>query len=159
RARHLSETNAESFDPIRRRGHSGSAADSRSLVFCPPDDATGNARAGVASRLGFQVVRLRVNYNRTSNRRTFIVCKRDLMVHIVQSRLARRVCLYVSHIAHMPLGCVRSCMRFVGWIKMSTSRTRISRAAIAELMDMKSVIARSQPGDFGPDLHPIGYFG
>jgi hypothetical protein len=50
-------------------------------------------------------------------------------------------------------------MWFVGGIKMSTSRTGIGCAAITELMDMKSMIARSQAGDFRPDLHPIGLFG
>ena len=81
------------------------------------------------------------------------------MVHIFQRRLSRRVRLYISHIAHMPFGCIRSCMRFVGRIKMSASRTRIGCAAIAKLMDMKTMIARSQAGDFRPNLYPIGHFG
>ena len=42
---------------------------------------------------------------------------------------------------------------------MSASRTGIGCAAITELMDMKSVIARRQAGDFRADLHPIGLFG
>jgi hypothetical protein len=50
-------------------------------------------------------------------------------------------------------------MRLMRWIKMSASGTRIGCAAITELMDMKSMIARSQAGDFRPDLHPIGLFG
>jgi hypothetical protein len=50
-------------------------------------------------------------------------------------------------------------MWFVGWIKMSASRTRIGCAAIAELMDMKTMIARGEASDFRPDLYPVGHFG
>ena len=100
-----------------------------------------------------------MNHNGTSNHRPFVVRERDLMVHIFQRRLSRSVRLYVSHIAQMPFGCVGSCVGFVGRIKMGASRTRIGCAAITELMDMKSMIARSQAGDFRVDLYPIGLFG
>src|SRR5207249_10002538 len=66
---------------------------------------------------------------------------------------------YISHITYMPFGCVGSCMRIVGRIKMSTSRTRIGCAAIAELMDMKPMIARSQAGDLRPTPYAIGLVG
>ena len=81
------------------------------------------------------------------------------MVHVFQRRLSRSVGLHISHIAYMPLGCVGSCMRFVGRIEMSAGRTRIGCAAITELMDMESMIAGRQAGDFRMDLHPIGLFG
>ncbi len=58
----------------------------------------------------------------------------------------------------MPLGCVGSCMRFAGWIKMSASGARIGRTAIAKLMDMKAVVPGSQARNLSPDLHTIGDF-
>ena len=123
------------------------------------DDAAGNTRAGVAGWLCFEIVGLCMNDYRAPNHRALVVCQRDLMVHIFQLRLPRRICLHVSHIANMPFGRVRSCMRFGAWIKMSASRIRIWRGAIAKLMDMKAMIAGSQAVDFRPDLHPIGRFG
>ena len=76
------------------------------------------------------------------------------MVHVFERRLARRVCFYISHITHMPFGCVRPRMRLLGRIKVSAGGSSIGCAAIAELMDMKTMIARSQAGDFRPDLYP-----
>ena len=92
-----------------------------SLAFCPADDATGDARPGVARRLGFEIVRLGVDHNGASDHRPLVVRQRDLVVHVFERRLARRVCFYISHITDMPFGCVGSCMRIVGRIKMSTS--------------------------------------
>src|SRR5207249_10702703 len=69
------------------------------------------------------------------------------------------VCFAVSHVTYLTSGCVGSCMRMVGRIKMSTSRTRIGCAAIAELMDMKPMIARSQAGDLRSNPYAIGLFG
>ena len=80
------------------------------------------------------------------------------MVHVFECRLARRVCFYISHITYMPFGCVGSCMRIIGRIKMSTSGTCIGCAAIAELVDMKTMIARSQAGDLRPNPYAIGLF-
>jgi hypothetical protein len=59
-----------------------------SLAFCPADNATGNARAGVAGWLGFEIVRFRVDYHRAPNHRALVIRERDLMVHIFQRRLA-----------------------------------------------------------------------
>ena len=41
---------------------------------------------------------------------------------------------------------------------MSSGRTRIGRAAIAELMYMKTMLARTQAGDFRLNLHSVGDF-
>ena len=130
-----------------------------SLVFRPPDDATGDTRAGVAGWLGFEIVRLSVNYNGSANDRPLVVRERYLMVDVFQLRLARSVCLYISHVALMPFGCVRPCMRFVGWIKMSAGGSGIGRATIAELMDMKAMVAGYQAANFRPHLYSIGHFG
>src|SRR5437667_630566 len=81
------------------------------------------------------------------------------MVHILQIRFAGSVCFYISHVAHMPLGCVRSGVRFVGWIKMSARGSRIGRAAIAKFMNVKAMVGGSQAGYLCMDLHAIGYFG
>lgn len=135
-----------------------SAARLASLGFCPPDDATGDTGAGVAGRLGFEIVRLGVDHSGTSDHRPLVVRERDLMVHVFERCLARRVSLHISHVAYMPFGYVGSRMRFIGWIKMSTSRARIGCAAIAELMDMKTMIAGSQASDFRPNLYAIGHF-
>jgi len=51
----------------------GATPQLRSLAFCPTDDATGNARAGVARRLGFEIVRLGVYHNGASDHRPLVV--------------------------------------------------------------------------------------
>jgi len=81
------------------------------------------------------------------------------MVQILQLRFAGSVCFHISHVAHMPLGGVWPSVRFVGWIKMSASGSRIGCAAIAEFMDMKAMISRGQARDLCIDLHAIGNFG
>src|SRR5204863_7383051 len=129
--------------------------DLRSLAFCPADDATGNARSGVDRRLGFEIIRLGVDHNGASDHRPLVVRERDLMVHVFECRLARRVCFYISHIIYMPFGCVGSCMQIVGRIKMSTSRTCIGCAAIDELMDMKSMITMSKSSHLRTNLYTI----
>src|SRR5882757_2251453 len=134
------------------------SGDLRSLILCAPNYATGNARPGVAGRLRFEIVRLRVHDYGTSDRRTFVVRERDLMVHILQCRLARRVCLYISHVPHVPFGRIGPRMWLLGWIKVTTGRSGVGCTAIAELMDMKAMIAGSQAGDFRPDLYAIGLF-
>ena len=58
----------------------------------------------------------------------------------------------------MPLYCVGSCVWFVCWVEMSAGRTRIRCAAIAELMDMKAVVAGSQTCNFRLDLHSVSDF-
>src|SRR5207248_5276883 len=135
-----------------------SSGDLRSLILCSTDDATGNARPGVAGRLRFEIVRLRVHHNGTSDRRPLIVRERDLMVHVLQCCLARRVCLYISHVPYVPFGRIGPRMRLLGWIKVTARRSGVGCAAIAELMDVKTMIAGSQTGNFGPDLYPIGLF-
>ena len=132
--------------------------DLRSLAFCPADNATGNAGAGVAGWLGFKIVRFHVDYHGAPNHRALIIRERDLMVHIFQRRLARRVCLYISHVPYVPFRRIGSRMRLLGRIKVSAGGSSIGCAAIAELMDMKTMIARTQAGDFRPDLHSIGHF-
>src|SRR5438094_7416188 len=81
----------ERFPELRVVGRLGmnSLFDLRSLAFCPADDATGNARSGVARRLGFEIVSLGVYHNRASDHRPLVVRERDLMVHIFERRLAR----------------------------------------------------------------------
>ena len=65
------------------------------------------------------------------------------MVHVLQGRLARSVCLYISHVAHMSLGRVWPSVRVVGWIKMRAGGTRICRTSVAEFMHVKAMIAGS----------------
>ena len=81
------------------------------------------------------------------------------MVQILQLRFAGSICFHISHVAHMPLGGVWPGVRFVGWIKMRASGSRIGCAAIAEFMDMKAMISRGQARDLCMDLHAIGNFG
>ena len=80
------------------------------------------------------------------------------MVHVLQGRLARSVCLHISHVAYMSLERVRPGMRFVGWIKMTAGGSRVCRAAIAEFMNVKAMVAGSQACYLCMDLHAIGYF-
>ena len=130
--------------------------DLRSLAFCPADNATGNAGAGVAGWLGFEIVRFHVNYDGAPNHRALIIRERDLMVHIFQRRLARRVSFHISHVPYVPFGRIRSRMRLLGRIKVSAGGSGIGCTAIAELMDMKTMIARSQAGDIRLNLDSVG---
>src|SRR5215472_4728593 len=127
-----------------------------SLRFCPADYATGNTRARVAGWLSLQIVRFRVDHDRTANHRFCVVRERDLMVHVVQLGVAGSVCFDISHVALMARGCVGSGMRLVGGIEMCACRTEISCAAIAEFMHVKAVFSGSQACDLCVDLHATG---
>ena len=81
------------------------------------------------------------------------------MVHILQGRLAGRVRLHVSHVTHVTLECIGAGMRFISWIKMSASGTRVRRTAIAEFMNVKAMVTGSQACYLCMDLHAIGNFG
>ena len=59
----------------------------------------------------------------------------------------------------MALGCVRPGVWFVGWIKMSTGRSGVCGAAIAEFMNVKTMVAGSQACQVRMNLHAIGLFG
>ena len=65
------------------------------------------------------------------------------MVHIIQLCVAGSVCFDVAHVALVPRGCIRACMRLARGIEMRARRTGIGCTAIAEFMDMKPVLARS----------------
>ena len=80
------------------------------------------------------------------------------MVHVLQCRLAGSVRLNISHVTHVPFGGIGPGMRFVSWIKMSACGSRIWRAAIAEFMNMKAVVAGSKACYLRMNLHSIGNF-
>ena len=81
------------------------------------------------------------------------------MVHVLQGRLAGSVCVHISHVADVPFQRVWRGMRFVSWIKMTAGGSRVCRAAIAEFMNVKAMVAGSQACYLCMDLHAIGNFG
>ena len=97
-----------------------------------------------------------MHHYRAADRRFCIICERNLMVHIIQFRVAGSVCFHISHVALVPLGCVGPGVRFVGGIEMSACGTGIGCAAIAEFMDVKAMITGSQARYLCVDLHAIG---
>src|SRR5262249_38381885 len=80
----------------------------------------------------------------------------NLMVHIIQLRVAGSVCLDISHVALVSRGCVWPGMRLVGGIEMRACGAGIGSAAIAEFMDVKPVFTRRQTCDLCMDLHATG---
>src|SRR6266850_916633 len=90
------------------------------------------------------------------NRGLLIVGQRNLMVHILQCCFSRSVCFYISHVADVPLGIVRPGMRFVCGIKVRPGGTCICRAAIAEFMNVKTMISRRKPRYVCVDLYAVG---
>jgi hypothetical protein len=51
--------------------------------------------------LGLEIIRFRVDNDRTSNDRTLVICKRYVMIKIFQLRRSRCIRLDVAHIANM----------------------------------------------------------
>src|SRR2546428_12756936 len=97
-----------------------------------------------------------MHHYRAPDHRCLVICERDVVVHILQFRLAGSVCFHISHVAHMPLDRVWTGVRFAGWIKMSARGTGIARAAIAEFMNMKAMIAGSPARYLCLTLNAIG---
>ena len=106
--------------------------------------------------MSLQIVGFCVNYDRAADRRFRIVREGNLMVDIIQLCVAGSVCFHISHVALVPRGCIWPGMRLVSGIEMRAGGTGIGRAAIAEFMDMKAVLAGRQARDLCVDLHAIG---
>ena len=126
------------------------------LRFRPADYATSDAPACVAGWLRLQIVGFRVNDDRAADRRFRIVREGNLMVHIIQLRVAGRVCFHITHVALVSRSCIWRGMRLVHGIEMPACGTCIGCAAIAKFMYMKAVLTRRQARQFCVDLHAIG---
>ena len=77
------------------------------------------------------------------------------MVHIIQLCVAGSVCFHVAHVAFMPSGGIWAGMRLIAGIEVPTRGTGVGCAAIAEFMDVKTVLARRQTSDFCVNLHAV----
>ena len=80
------------------------------------------------------------------------------MVEVIHFRHARAIRFDVSHVAFVPFTRVRSAVRLIGGIEMSAGRARIRGAAIAKLVDVKTVLAGCKAGDFAFHTYAIGHF-
>ena len=65
---------------------------------------------------------------------------------------ARAVGLDVAQVADVALRDVMPGMRVVGRIEMAAGRFAIRRRAIAEFMNVESMLARSESGEIGDDF-------
>ena len=80
------------------------------------------------------------------------------MVEVIHFRHARAIRFDVSHVAFVPFTRVRSAVRLIAGIEMSAGRARIRGAAIAKLVDVKTVLAGCKAGDFAFHTYAIGHF-
>ena len=135
------------------RYYAGSARRLLSLRFRPANYAAGDAPACVTGWLSLQIVGFRVDDDRAADRRFRIVREGNLMVNVIELRVAGSVRFYVAHVALVPRGCVWPRVRLVGRIEVRACGTGIGCAAIAEFMDVKAVFARRQARDLRVDLH------
>jgi hypothetical protein len=126
------------------------------LRFRPADHTAGDTSTGVARWLSLQIVRFRVDDDRAANRRFRIVREGNLMIDVIELRVAGSVCFYVAHVALVPGGCIWPGVRLVGGIEMGAGGTGIGCAAIAEFVYVKAVLTRRQARDLRVDLHAIG---
>ncbi len=80
------------------------------------------------------------------------------MIEVIHFSRTRSIRFNIAHVAHVTCLRVRSGVGLVGWIEMSTGRGGIARAAIAEFMNVKTMLARSQAGDIRLNLDSVGDF-
>src|SRR4029077_12081715 len=97
-----------------------------------------------------------MNYDRAADRRFLIIREGNLMVDIIQLRVAGSVCFDVAHVALVTRGCVGPGMRLVGGIDTRACGTVIGCAAVAKFMYVKAVLTGRQPSDLRVDLHAVG---
>ncbi len=110
-------------------------------------------RAGVAGRLGLQIVGLGVHNHRVTDDR-IRPFQRDHRVHPLVMRLARRVCFQVAKIARVPHLGIGPAVLHVVRIEVTARRRAIGRAAIPKFMDVKPVRTGRQTRHVRHDLHP-----
>ena len=81
-----------------------------------------------------------------------------IVVGQLEVRFARAVGLDVAHVADVALRDVMSGMRIVRRIEMAAGRFAIGRRAIAEFVNVESMLARRESGEIGDDFHFIARF-
>ena len=106
--------------------------------------------------LCLQIIGFCMNHDRAADRRFLIIREGNLMVDIIQLRVAGSVCFHVAHVALVPRGCIGPGMRLIGGIEMRACGTGIGCAAVAKFMYVKAVLTGSQARDLRVDLHAIG---
>jgi hypothetical protein len=78
----------------------------------------------------------------------------DRCVHALVVRFAGSVRFEVAEVTGVTYRCIGPAMLHVMGIEMTARRDCIRRAAIAELVNVKPVLAGSQTRHVGHDLHP-----
>ena len=97
-----------------------------------------------------------MHHHGAADHRFVIIREGNLTVHIIQYGFARRVRFDIPHVALVPRGGIGSGMRLVSGIEMAACGTRVSCAAISELVDVKAVLPRREAGDLRVDPDTIG---
>lgn len=126
---------------------------SRSLI----NDPAGNSSACIPGRLALQIIRLVVHDNRFTHE-GIRPLERQPIDHAFKSRHALLVGFNISEVTSMMIGIGRSPMLGSHRVEVSPGRSEIRRGAITLFMNVKSMLARRQPGDICRDPHSFCLF-
>jgi hypothetical protein len=124
------------------------------LLLRDSDHTARHSSTSVTSRLRFQVVCFFVHDHRVANDRIGAV-QLHHAIGPFQVRFARRVRFDVAQITSVTVGRIRRTMLLVSGIKMSACRCGFGIGTITELVNMKSMFARSESSDVSDNFHVI----
>src|SRR5215212_8035363 len=105
-------------------------------------DAAGNSRTGISRGIALQIIFLFVDNDRSANDR--IAAAQRHFTLPLDMGLAGFVGLDVAEIAVVPFGCGGPAVMLLCGIKMTTGRRGVSCRAIALVVNMKTVLTRSE---------------
>src|SRR6185369_4482136 len=125
-----------------------------SLFLRDPHHAHADARAGVAGRVGLQVVGLLVEHDRATDDRVG-AGQRDHRVLHLALRLALRVGLDVPEVADVALGRRRPAVLLPFRVEVAARALAVGAVGVAELVDVEAVLAGRQPLQVPAHLHAL----
>src|SRR5579883_593934 len=117
-------------------------------------DAAGDAVAGISGRLALQIVGLGVNNDGAANDRARTT-QGDLLIPHVDHGNPSAVGGDVAEVADVTLRVLRAAVLLLVGIEMPAVTLRIAGGAIAELVDVESMLAGLESADLATDLDAL----
>src|SRR4029453_5041 len=121
------------------------------LRFPDSNDSAGEAPSGVARRLGLQVIGVGVNYHAVADDRAVAVQFHHRII-VFEMGHSALIGFDVAHVAGVALGGFRRPVWRGGRVEMAARGRAVLRAAIAELVNVESMLAGGEAFDVRHDF-------
>jgi len=122
------------------------------------DHAATDARPGIASRLGLEIIRVGMNYY-ASAQNAILPVEAQSTKNGIDRRNSLAVGFDIAKVSRMMLATTRPAVRRLPRIKMTSSRSAIGRGTITFLVNMEAVLSRSESFNLASNSQAFGFLG